>query len=78
MNVSDWFARHLLLNKVILVAVIILSYSLCRQTAIHIGKQTDVVRKKPSEHYEDIDVAITSPFCGEYHVASQDIEMFLA
>ena len=43
-----------LFSKIFLVAIIVSSYCLCRQTAIHVSKQTDVVRKKPSEHYEDI------------------------
>ena len=58
MSMSNWLATHPLLNKSVVVVIIIGSYYLCRQTAIHISKQTDVVRKKPSEHYEDLIVSI--------------------
>lgn len=58
MSMSNWLTKHSLLNQTIMVAIIIVSHYLCRQTAIHISKQTDVVRKKPSEHYEDLLVSV--------------------
>ena len=39
-----------------LVLVTMLAYYICRQTAIRLSQQTDVVLKKPTEHLEDLGV----------------------
>ncbi len=36
------------------IIVALLSYFVCRQTALRLGQQTDVVSKRPSEHFEDM------------------------
>lgn len=42
------------LPTTLLLIVIVVAYYTCRQTAIRVSKQTDVVQKKPSEHFEDL------------------------
>lgn len=49
-----WLAGHASMEAAPLMVMVVLSYMICRQTAIHVSHQTDVVRKKPSEHYEDL------------------------